>query len=57
MNCGRSCGVLWKTFVPESFQYIYDSVVFMIENDVKYIACNYAYEPYYSIEDAKVLFE
>lgn len=45
------------TFVPESFQYIYDSVVFMIENDVKYIACNYAYEPYYSIEDAKVLFE
>ena len=44
------------TFVPESFQYIFDSVKFMLDNGADFIACNYAYEPYYSIEDGKILY-
>lgn len=45
------------TFVPESFPYIYDSIKLMVENDVRYIACNYAYEAQYTEKDASILYE
>lgn len=44
------------TFVPESFQYISDSIIFMLENNVEYIAANCAYEPVYTPDDAKLLY-
>lgn len=45
------------TFVPSSFPYIYDSIIFMIKEGVKDIFCNCAYEPYYSEEDGKILYD
>ena len=45
------------TFVPSSFNYISDSIVFMLQEGVKDIFCNCAYEPYYSIDDGKILYE
>ena len=44
------------TFVPESFQYICDSVKMMIDEGCVDIFCNYAYEPVYTKEQAKALF-
>ena len=45
------------TFVPSSFPNIFDSIKFMLEDmDSDYIACNYAYEPKYTQEDAKELY-
>lgn len=45
------------TFVPSSIKYLADSVKFMLNNGVDFIACNCAYEPVYSIEDGKNLYE
>ncbi|MGN0706563.1 MAG: radical SAM protein [Faecalibacterium sp.] len=44
------------TFVPASFQYIFDSVKMMVEEGCTKIACNYAYEPEYSEQDAAALY-
>lgn len=44
------------TFVPNSFKYIFDSVKFMIANGCTEIHCNYAFEPVYTIGDAKNLY-
>ena len=45
------------TFVPSSFPNIFDSIKFMLEDmNSDYIACNYAYEPKYTQEDAKELY-
>lgn len=43
------------TFVPNSFEYIYDSVVFMLKNKCDAVMCNCAYEPLYTKEDARKL--
>jgi radical SAM protein with 4Fe4S-binding SPASM domain len=44
------------TFVPGSFPYLANSVKMMIEEGCEKIACNYAYEPTYTAEDARLLF-
>lgn len=45
------------TFVPDSFKYIFDSVKFMLDSGFRTIMCNYAYEPVYTVEDGRVLYE
>ena len=45
------------TFVPESFNYIYDSVKFMLNSGCEIVSCNYAYEPFYTIEDGQILYK
>lgn len=45
------------TFVPDSIKYISDSVIMMIEEGCRDIYCNCAFEPYYTEEDGKALFE
>ena len=45
------------TFVPGSFKYISESLKMMLNEGCKEIACNYAYEPIYSPEDGRVLYE
>ena len=45
------------TFVPGSFQYIADSIKMMLDEGCVEIACNYAYEPVYTPEDGRALYE
>ena len=45
------------TFVPGSFRYISDSLIMMLKEGCTEIACNYAYEPEYTPEDGRVLYE
>lgn len=45
------------TFVPGSFRYIADSIKMMLDEGCTDIACNYAYEPVYTPEDGKLLYE
>lgn len=45
------------TFAPESFPYIFESIKFMLTEGVSVLNCNYAYEPEYTYEDAKILYE
>lgn len=45
------------TFVPGSFQYIADSIKMMLDEGCVEIACNYAYEPVYTPEDGRTLYE
>lgn len=45
------------TFVPESFNYIYDSVKFMLNSGCEIVSCNYAYEPFYTVEDGQILYK
>ena len=45
------------TFVPGSFQYIADSIKMMLDEGCVEIACNYAYEPTYTPEDSRALYE
>lgn len=44
------------TFVPESFRYLFASVRKMAEEGCRDILCNYAFEPRYTREDARVLY-
>lgn len=44
------------TFVPNSVQYITPSIKMMIENGCNIVNCNFAYEPEYSISDAKNIY-
>ena len=44
------------TFTPGSTKYMFDSVKMMIDNGCEIINCNYAYEPMYTIEDAKNIY-
>lgn len=44
------------TFVPESTKYLYPSVKMMVEEGCQHINCNYAYEPYYTVEDAREVY-
>lgn len=44
------------TFTPGSVQYMTDSIKMMINNGCTDIACNFAYEPMYTIEDAKAIY-
>ena len=44
------------TFTPGSIQYMFDSVKMMIDNKCKIINCNFAYEPMYTIDDAKNIY-
>lgn len=44
------------TFVPNSIQYIYPSIKMMINNGCSIINANFAYEPTYSIKDAKNIY-
>lgn len=45
------------TFVPGSFRYIADSIKMMLDEGCVEIACNYAYEPVYTPEDGRALYE
>lgn len=45
------------TFVPGSFRYISASLIMMLKEGCTEIACNYAYEPEYTPEDGRVLYE
>ena len=45
------------TFVPDSFNFIYSSIIKMIKEGMQEINCNYAYEPIYSYSDAKILYD
>lgn len=45
------------TFVPGSFRYIADSLIMMLKEGCTEIACNYAYEPEYTPEDGRALYE
>lgn len=45
------------TFVPSSFNYIYDSIKMMIEEGCEQIHCNCAYEPVYTQKDASLLYD
>jgi radical SAM peptide maturase (CXXX-repeat target family) len=44
------------TFTPGSVHYMYDSIKMMIENGCNDILCNFAYEPKYTIQDAKNIY-
>jgi uncharacterized protein len=44
------------TFTPGSVRYMADSVKMMIENGCSIINCNFAYEPMYTIKDAKNIY-
>lgn len=44
------------TFVPGSFLYIYPSIKQMVEEGCRDIYCNYAYEPVYTKDDARLLY-
>lgn len=51
-------GMLTKmTFVPDSFQYVYESIKMMLELGARSVSANYAYEPVYTAEHAGVLYE
>lgn len=45
------------TFVPGSFQYIAPSIIMMLKEGCTEIACNYAYEPEYTPQDGRVLYD
>lgn len=45
------------TFVPGSFRYISGSLIMMLKEGCTEIACNYAYEPEYTPEDGRALYE
>lgn len=45
------------TFVPDSINYISDSVIMMMNEGCRDVFCNCAFEPYYTDEDGKALFE
>ena len=44
------------TFTPGSIKYITPSIKMMVENGCNDILCNFAYEPKYTIEDAKNIY-
>lgn len=44
------------TFVPESFKYVADSIIFILESGAEAVLANCAYEPYYSPRDGAVLY-
>ena len=44
------------TFTPGSINYLFDSVKLMINNGCTIINCNFAYEPLYTIEDGKNIY-
>ena len=44
------------TFVPESIKYIFPSVKMMVSEGCEVVNCNFAYEPQYTIEDAKNIY-
>lgn len=45
------------TFVPSSFPQMSEAILFMLEQSPDFIAANYAYEPIYTPQDARVLYD
>lgn len=45
------------TFVPASFPQMSEAILFMLEQNPDFIAANYAYEPIYTPQDARVLYD
>lgn len=45
------------TLVPETFPTLFETAKFMLDQGVAELRMNYAYEPYYSVDDAKILYE
>lgn len=45
------------TFVPASFPQMSEAILFMLEQSPDFIAANYAYEPIYTPQDARVLYD
>lgn len=45
------------TFIPSSFQYIFDSIKLMLNEGCEQIHCNCAFEPTYTITDAAMLYK
>lgn len=45
------------TFVPVSFPQMSEAILFMLEQNPDFIAANYAYEPIYTPQDARVLYD
>ena len=45
------------TFVPASFPQMSEAILFMLDQNPDFIAANYAYEPIYTPQDARVLYD